>query len=430
MKFDKKIKKLPKSEVEITITIEESSMVKHRDQALLTLGKNVQIKGFRPGKVPLEKLKESVNPEAVEGVAIETAMNEAYKILIETEKLMVASKPKVTLNSENPVSFTAITAVVPVVKLKNHSKIKVSPKPKKITDKEVKESIDGLLKSRGEWKDVDSKVKDGNRVEIDFQGYFGSKVEDGKEAPNTKSVNHPLIIGSKTFIPGFEDEVLGMKIGETKDFTLTFPKDYHQDDFKGKKVTFRCTVKRIEEQILPKFDDKFVDEFTKGDKKTVKEFEKYVREVLEEKEVANARKESENELISKWLELAEFDVSDLMLEAEADAILADYRKNIESRGLEFEKHLEMIKKSMEVLKKEALEEARKRVMLRLILDHIIKEDKIEVTEKEISDEIEKVIKRYPESEAPKIRAHYDNKDELFKMRQILIVAKVFENYIK
>ena len=417
--------------VEISIVVPDDELKPYKEKALVQLGKNVQVKGFRPGHVPRQVLEQNVNPEAVLGLAIEIVVNDAYVHVIKEEKLEVITRPNVEVQSESPLTFLATVAVKPDAKVKDYKKIKVEVAKPKVSDKEVKDTIDDLLKGKGTWHDHTLGARKGDRAELDFQGYDGGKVEEGKELANTKSSNHPLILGSKTFIPGFEEEIIGMKVGETKEFTITFPKNYHVDDFKNKKVTFKATLKRLEEQKLPEYNDEFIKEATNGLKKDKKEFETYVEEVLMEKKMENNRGDAEGELIKKILKATEVEVAPQLVEMETEVIFNDYKRQIESRGIKFEKHLELSKKTAEDIKKEMSKEAEKRVKMRFALDYIIEQEKFGITENEIKKELEVIKSRYPETEHSKIAEHYkEGSDNIIRLKNMMIVGKVFDMYFK
>lgn len=424
-----KIKKIKDSQVEINIKVGEAEFKKYKEKSLAELGRNVKIKGFRAGHVPHDVLEKHVSKEGILGLAIDMALDASYREAIIEHKVEVMSRPSVKIESEDPLEYTVTVAVKPEAKVKDYKKIKVEIKEQKATKKEIEETVQDLLKGKGAWHDTDRKAKSGDRVELDFQGYDGTKVVEGKELPNTKSTNHPLILGSNSFVPGFEDEIIGMKVGETKEFTVTFPKDYHVDDFKNKKVTFKADLKRLEEQKLPEYNDEFIKEATNGLKTNKKDFEAYVEEVLLEKKKEDAKGMAEGELIEKILKATEVEIAPQLIEQETEVIFNDYKRQIESKGITFEKHLEMSKVDPETMKKEMAKEAEKRVKMRFALDYIIEQEKFDVTEKEVEKEIEMIKSRYPEVEHSKIAEHYKkDSDNFIRLKNMLVVGKVFEMY--
>lgn len=431
MKTDVSVKKIKNSQAEIKVKVSKETFEDFKKKALEQLGKNVKIKGFRPGHVPADVLEKHVSKEGILGLAMDMALDATYREAITSQKVEVMSRPEVKLDSEDPLEYTATVAVKPEVKVKDYKKIKVSIKESKITKKEVDETVQDLLKGKGTWHDVDRKAKSGDRAEIDFQGYDGTKVVEGKELPNTKSSNHPLVLGSNTFVPGFEDEVIGMKVGETKEFTLTFPKDYHVADFQGKKVTFKAELKRLEEQKIPEYNDEFIQEATNGEKKNKKEFEEYVKEVLLQKTQDEAKGAAEGELIDKIIKATEIDLAPQLVSQETEVIFNEHKRQVESRGISFEKHLELTNGNVEDLKKEMSKEATRRVTTRFALDYIIDQEKFDVTNKELEKELKSIKERYPASEHSKIDEHYkEGAEGWVRLKSMIVIGKVFDMYFK
>ncbi|MDP4008244.1 MAG: trigger factor [Candidatus Peregrinibacteria bacterium] len=423
------IKKIKDSQAEINVKVSVAEFKKYKEKSLKELGRNVKIKGFRAGHVPHDVLEKHVSKEGILGLAIDMALTASYREAIIEHKVEVMSRPNVKIESEDPLEYTVTVAIKPDAKVKDYKKIKVDIKEQKVSKKEIEETVQDLLKGKGEWHDTDRNAKSGDRVEVDFQGYDGTKVAEGKEVPNTKSTNHPLILGSNSFVPGFEDAIQGMKVGDTKEFTVTFPKDYHVDDFKNKKVTFKANLKRLEEQKLPEYNDEFIKEATNGLKTNKKDFEIYVEEVLSDKKKDDAKGKAEGELIEKILKATEVEIAPQLIEQETEVIFNDYKRQIESKGITFEKHLEMSKADPEAMKKEMAKEAGKRVKMRFALDYIIEQEKFDVTEKEVEKEIEMITSRYPAGEHSKIAEHYKkDSDNFIRLKNMLVVGKVFEMY--
>ena len=431
MKTEVSVKKIANSQAEIKVKVPAKAFDEYKEKALEQLGKNVQIKGFRPGHVPKNVLEKEVSKEAILGLAIDMALDMTYREAVVAEKVEVISQPKVKIEKEDPLEYTVTVAIKPEVTVKDYKKIKVSIKEPKVTKKDIDATVEDLLKGKGAWHDVDRKAKEGDRAELDFQGYDGTKVQEGKELENTKSSNHPLILGSNSFVPGFEEAIIGMKVGETKEFTVTFPKEYHVPDFQGKKITFKADLKRLEEQEIPKYDDEFIKEATNGMKTNKKEFEEYVEEVLLEKKKDEARGAAEEELIGKVIKATNVELAPQLVEQETEVIFAEHKKQIESRGIPFEKHLELTKGNVEDLKKGMAKEAEKRITMRFALDYIIAQEKFEVKDAELDKELAAIRSRYPEAEHSKIDEHYKEGTEgRFRLKNMMVVGKVFDMYFK
>ena len=267
--MDYKIKNLPKSEVEITVTVPEDKLPKYMAKAAEEISKDVKVKGFRPGHVPADVLEGHADKKLIEARAQELAIQDTYVEIVIKEKIQVVSRPKVKIEKESPLVYVVTVAILPEVKVKDHKSIKVPKKEVKVTDKDIEEVLMDLKKRATTYKDVDRAAKKGDRVEVDFEGFD----ENEKAHENTKSTNHPLILGEQSLIPGFEEELYGLKKGEKKEFHLTFPKDYGKEDFRNKKVKFKAEMKRVEEGMEPILDESFVEKIT-GQKKSVDDLKK------------------------------------------------------------------------------------------------------------------------------------------------------------
>jgi trigger factor len=404
--MDYTVKKLPKSEVEIKVTVGAADLEKHYKKAYEDISHEVQIKGFRPGHIPQDVLEKHVDKKHIEEHAKELAMQRTYADIVVKENLQVISRPKVTIEKEEPFIYVAVVAVMPEVEVKDHKSIKVTKKEPKVTEKDVEEVINDLKKYSTVYKDVDREAKKGDRVEIDFEGFD----HEGKSVPNTKSQNHPVVIGENSLIPGFEDQLIGLKKDEKKEFDITFPKDYGKKDFQNKKLKFKVELKRVEEGVPPELNEEFVEKVT-GKKQSVEDLKKDIEKNIHAKKTQEAKQESENQYIEELLKKTKVEIPDSLIDEEAHYILHEMEDEIAAKGLEFEKFLAQAKTTEEDLIKKYRPEAEKRIKIRLALQHIIKEEKVEVSEEEITAEFEKIKSFYPEKEHAKIEEDY-NKGEL------------------
>jgi len=245
MKYE--IKK-DKANVTLTIEVEPSEILKHKKKACEDFSNEIKIDGFRPGHAPMHIVEQYVDKNHILAHTYEIAIQYSYADAVIKEKLQVVSHPKIVMKSDSTkdysegdenFKFEAEVAVMPEVALKDYKSIKVEKSEPKVEKKEIDETIEEMQKYFTTWADVDREVKKGDRVEIDFEG-FDPKEKDEKGEhkviPNTASKNHPVIVGEGSLVPGFEDNLIGMKKGETKEFELTFPKDYHNKDFQSKKM--------------------------------------------------------------------------------------------------------------------------------------------------------------------------------------------------
>lgn len=419
--MEHKIKKLEKSKVEIEITVSEEKMKTFREKACEDLSHEVKISGFRPGHVPAEVLEQHLDKKYILAHTQEIAIQKSYADVVIKEKIQVVSRPKIKIEKDTPFTFTATVAVMPEVELKDYKSIKVEKKEIKVTEKDIEEVIKDLKKYSTVYKDVEREAKKGDRVEIDFEGF------DEKDAPidKTKSKNHPVIIGDETLIPGFEDNLVGMKKGDKKEFDLTFPKDYGKKDFQNKKVKFKVELNRIEEPVVQEVNEDFVEKIT-GKKQSVEEFKKEIETNVKARKEQESKQERENKYLEELLKKAKIELPEALIEEEAEYIIEDVKDDITQKGLEFTKFLEQAKVTEDDLRKKYRPEAEKRLKIRLSLQYMIKEEKIEVKQEEIKAEYEKMKSYYPPKEQAKVDKEFEDGHLKSQIINKLALRKLFE----
>jgi trigger factor len=413
----------------VELTPEEVN--KHKAKACEEISKEVKIPGFRPGHVPAEVLEKHVDKKYILAHTYELAIQHSYAEIVVKENLQVVSRPKIDLEDskeKEPFKFKATVAILPEVKVKDHKSIKIPKEEVKISAKEVEETLEDMQKYFMTWQDVEREVKKGDRVELDFEG-FEPPTKDAKEPkaiPNTSSKNHPVIVGEGSLVPGFEDNIVGMKKGEKKEFTLTFPADYHSKDFQKKKVLFKVELKRIEEGIKPTFDETLVEKIT-GKKTKVEDFKKDVESDLKSHKERKAKQDRENKYLEKLIEKTEVEIPDSLIEEEIDYIVEEVKHDIESKGIPFDKFLEKTKMTLEDLRKKYKAEAEKRIKLRLAISHLIKEEKIEVTDAEL----EEAFKNLPnfKIQAAGGQAPTPTREDKMRLKNNMLISKLFEKLL-
>ncbi|MFA5820963.1 MAG: trigger factor, partial [Candidatus Gracilibacteria bacterium] len=378
------LKRLPHSEVELTVTVEGPLLQKCLKRATEELSHDVKVKGFRPGHVPPHVLEQYIDKKYILAHAQDLAIREAYVEAAMKEKLDVVSKPKIKIGEGEPLNFTATVAVMPEVEIKDHASIKVPHHEAKVTEKDVEDVISQLKKTSTTYKEVDRAAKKGDRVEVDFEGFDGEKAVE-----STKSQNHPVILGSDSLIPGFEDHLAGLKKGEKHEFDITFPKDYHKKDFQNKKLKFKVELKMVEEAAEPVLDEAFVEKVT-GKKQSVAELKKLIEKDIHARKTEEAKTKRESEYIEALLKKTKIDLPQSMVEEELDYMIDEAKHDLEHRGVNFEQYLEKAKTTLADLRKKYLPEAEKRISIRLSLQKLIKEEGIKVTDADLKAEIAKI----------------------------------------
>lgn len=381
--MEHQVKKLEKSEVEITVTVTQEEFEKYRKTAIEQLGKKVKVDGFRPGHVPAHVLESKLGAESILYKTQDIALQKTYPQIVLKEELQVVSAPKIKIESEeNPFKYTATVALMPEIELKDYKSIKVKKDEVKVSDKDVQEVVDDLLNYITSWKDVDRKAKKGDRAELEFEGF-----DKGEAVEGTKSSHHPVILGKNTMIPGFEDEVIGMKVDEEKEFDITFPEKYHSKEFQGRKLKFKIKLQRLEEPTTPELDEESIEKLT-GKKQKPEELKKDIEKNLKERKEMEARQKQENEYIEELIKKAKVEIPKSLIDEEVHYIIHDMKSDVESKGIKWEQFMEQSKSTHEDLHKKYEPEAERRIKMRLALQHLIKEEKIEVSEEEFKKEFE------------------------------------------
>ena len=283
--------------------------------------------------------------------------------------------------------------------------------------------ISDIKKQGTTYSDVDRAVKEGDRVEVDFEGFDGDKA-----VANTKSENHPVIIGGNSLIPGFEDELIGLKKDEKKEFDITFPKDYHKKDFQNKKMKFKVEIKRVEEPKEGELNEELIEKMT-GQKHTVEEFMKNLEENLLSKMKHEIKEKRENQYIEELLKKVKVELPETLVNEEAQHILNGMKEDIKAKGLEFDQFIERAKTTEEKLLEKYKEEAERRIKVRLAVGHLIKEEKIELIDSEVTEELDKMKSYYPENQHSKIQEDFDKGNLEASIRNRLLIRKLFDKVL-
>jgi len=408
------VKKLPKSEVQLTITVPYDVYKKWEKKALEEISKEIKVPGFRPGNIPENIIRENVREEAIKATTLDYVLPQTYAEAVKANEINVIVQPKVDIKSDvkkegDDFIYVATVAIMPEVKVGDYKKIKVQRKEAKVEKESIDKTVEMIMDRYAGWKDVDRKAQKGDRAELNFEGFD----EEGKPVPNTSSKNHPVIIGSQALVPGFEDSVLGMSKGETKEFDITFPKNYHSESMKGKTVKFKTTLNRLEEKIEQKLDDAMVEKIT-GTKQSVDEFKKFVEEDLKAEIEQRNREEHDNAVVNEIIKITKADLPDALIDQEVEGMLQEQKERVKNQGLEWEQYLSHIKKTEDDFKKDRRKDAEQRVIAKLGVQHIIKDANVHATDEEVNAKIEEIASRYPEDQRKKIIEHYKNDKEAFR----------------
>ena len=408
------VKKLPKSEIQLTITVPYDVYKKWEQKALEEISKEVKIPGFRPGNIPENILRENVKPEVIKMTTLDFVLPQTYAEAVKSNEIQVIAQPKVDIKSDvkkegEDFVYIATVAVMPEVKVGDYNKIKVSKKEAKVEKKSIDDTIKMVMDRYAEWKDVDRKTQMGDRAEVSFEGFD----EEGKTIQNTASKHHPVILGSKTMVPGFEEGLIGMSKGENKEFEVTFPKDYHAATLREKKVKFKAELHRIEEKMEQALDEAMVEKIT-GQKQSVDDFRKLVEADLKAEIEMRNREEHDNAVVTEIIKITKADIPQAMIDQELDHMLEEQKMRVKQQGIEWDQFLKHINKKDEDFRKDHMKGAEERILARLGVQYIIKDAKISVSEEEVEAKIKEIASHYPEEQRKKVEEHYKKDSEAYR----------------
>ena len=380
-----------KNELKLTFTVPASRFEEAIQEVFKKSAKYFNIPGFRKGKAPFKIVERYYG----DSIFYEDAFNDLVPVVYDEEikenKIEVASRPQidvVQMEKGKDLIFTAIVATKPEVKLGKYKEISLKKIEYKVTDEDVEHEINHMAEHNSRIVTVEDRpVKDKDIVTIDFEGFT-----DGKPFEGGKAENHELTIGSKTFIPGFEDQIIGMKIDEEKDIKVTFPKDYFSKELAGKEATFHVVLHGIKEKQLPTIDDEFAKDVSEFD--TLKELKDSIKEKKQKENEERAKHETEDSAIEEVCKNTNIDIPAGMIDLEIDNIMQNLDQRLSYQGVNLEQYLKMMGKSESDFRKDYKEQAEKNVKTRLILEQIVKEEKIKEDEKYIKEKLEEMAKQY------------------------------------
>lgn len=362
-----------------------------KEQAFKKLNAKTTIDGFRKGKAP-RSMFERAYPGQIVMEAADSLVDKEYRRIIIEDKILPILEPKIDIvkvtDDELEVNFTFITE--PEVTLGEYKNLKVKKGSVKVTKDEVQAKIDELLKNYAELVVKESgKVEKGDVAVIDFEGF-----KDGVAFDGGKGENYSLEIGSNTFIPGFEDGIIGMKKDETKDLNLTFPEDYGSSDLAGKEVVFKVCVKEIKSKVIPELNEEFFEDLGMDDIHTKEELETKMKEEIKADKENKAEQKYVDELLAKATANMKIEIDDEIVVAEAEAMYKDFMDRMALQGINEELYLQYASTTKEDIISHMKEEALKRLKNSYLLSAIIKEEKIEVAEEDALKEVSEMAKKY------------------------------------
>lgn len=386
-KKEKKVKNIHEVKVEIT----GKDWEKKLDETFKKIIKKVKIDGFRPGKAPRNIYEQKYGKQSIVVEAVDSCMNEAYVKALKEFKGEPIMQPTVGIEKadETGVIYVFTFTTKPEIKINKYTNLGVKKDSVKVTKKDVDNEIEKMRKEYADLTVKDGKAENGDTVIIDFEGFFGDKAFEGGKAEN-----YALELGSNSFIPGFEEALIGVKKGDKKDVNVTFPKDYHAEELKGKPVVFKVLVHEVKTKVYPELDEDFFLDLGLEDVKTKEDLEKMVKETMTEQREYEAENKYVDELFEALLKETSVEVPHELIHEELDRMVDQYAERLKMQGITLEQFYKFTNSSEEALKAQMHEEAEKRVKLRFAIDEIIELEKIDATDEEANRDAEEKAKKH------------------------------------
>ena len=394
------VEKLEKNMAKLTIEVSAEELEKAIEDAYQKNKNKISIPGFRKGKAPRKMIENMYGREVFYEDAANALIPDAYEKALEECEEEIVSSPKVDvvqLESGKPFIFTAEVALKPEVTLGKYKGVKVEKADTAVTEEEVEAEIKKEQEKNSRTVDVtDRAVQKDDVATIDFEGFV-----DGVAFEGGKGADYPLTIGSGTFIPGFEDALIGAEIGRETEVNVTFPEDYQAAELAGKPAVFKCTVKKLQEKQIPALDEDFVSEVS-DESDTVEEYKEEIRKNLSDKKEADAKNAKEDAVIDAIIEDAKMEIPDAMVETQQRQLLQDYAQRMQAQGISMEQYMQFTGLTSQALMEQVKPQALKRIQSRLILEAVAAAENLTATEEDFEEEVKTMAEIY-QMEADKVK---------------------------
>jgi trigger factor len=363
------------------------------------------VDGFRKGKAPKKIIEAKYGEDVFFEEALDELLKTGYPEALDALKIKPVDKPSMDFGEEKiekgkGLTITVKVTVAPEVTVKNYKGVKADRVEHKFDSEDVTKELETLQKRNARLVSADRKAEDGDTVSLDYEGFVGENQFEGGTAEN-----QTLVLGSKTFIPGFEEQLIGVVSGEDKEVKVTFPEDYQAEDMAGKEAIFKCKIHEIKEQELPEVDDEFAKDVSEFD--TLEEFKKDIKAKLMEHAKEASEYETKNAVMEKIYAENDFDLPQIMIDDQADQMLQEFSQQLSQQGMNLEMYCQYLQKTEEEVRKELLPDAEKRVKSRMIIEAIADAESIEASPEDIEDEMKAMAKQY--------NMEMDKLKELFKV---------------
>lgn len=376
----------------LTVTVPAEKVNKALDQAFKKVVKQINVPGFRKGKVPRPIFEQRFGVEALYQDAIDILLPDAYGEAIDETDIKPVAQPEVSvtqIEKGKDFIFEATVTVEPEVKLGDYKGLEIEKQETELSDDELQEAIDHSLGHLAEMVvKEDGVVENGDTVNIDFSGSV-----DGEEFEGGQAEGYDLEIGSGSFIPGFEEQLEGMKVDEEKDVVVTFPEEYHAEELAGKEATFKTKVNKIKFKEVPELTDEIANELD-AEANTVDEYKENLRKRLAEQKATDAENVEKEEAITKATDNTTIDIPEAMVNTELDRMVSEFAQRIQQQGLDLQTYFQISGQDESQLREQMKDDAEQRVKTNLTLTAIAEAEKIEATDEDIDKELEKMSKQF------------------------------------
>ena len=393
------VEKMEKNMAKLTIEVSAEDLDKAMERAYQKQKSKITLPGFRKGKAPRKMIERMYG----KGVFMEDAVNalvpEHYSKALDECDLEIVSQPDINVTQMEPgkaLIFTAEVAVKPEVTLGDYKGVEVEVTKAEATEEEIAGELKKEQENNSRTIDVDDRaVENGDMITLDFEGFV-----DGEAFEGGKGTDYPLTIGSNSFIPGFEEQLVGAVIGEEKDVNVTFPEDYHANDLAGKAAVFKCNVKAIKVKELPELDDEFAKDVSEFD--TLEEYKKDIAQKLKERKEDVAKREKEDKVVDAIIENAQMDIPEAMVQNQIRQLVDDFVRRLQSQGLSIDQYYQFTGLDNAKIQEQMRPQALKRIQSRLVLEKVAEVENIQVTDERVDEEIAKMAEMY-KMEADKLK---------------------------
>ena len=412
------VEKMEKNMAKLTIEVSAEDLEKAMQAAYQKAKGRITLPGFRKGKAPRKMIEQMYG----KGIFLEDAANalipEHYSKALEECDLEIVSQPEIDVTQAEPGKafiFTAEVAVKPEVTLGEYKGVEVPKSETEVTDEDVEAELKKEQEKNSRTISVEDRAAQLNDiVTIDFEGSVDGVPFDGGQA-----TEYPLTLGSNTFIPGFEEQLVGAKVGDDVDVKVTFPEEYQAKELAGKEAIFKCAVKKIEAKELPELDDDFAKDVSEFD--TLAEYKEHVKTNLEDKKANEAKRAKEDAAVDKVIENAQMDIPEAMLMTQCRQMLDDFSRRMQSQGLSMDQYFQFTGMTADKMMEDMKPQALKRIQTRLVLEKVAEVENIQPTEEEVNEEISKMAEAY-KMEADKLKELLGER-ELEQMKKDMAVQK-------